>query len=247
MPRLAGRRILVTGGASGIGRATAALFAREGAAVAVLDRAAEAARAVALEIGGTGVPIDVADPASVDAAVAQAASALGGVDGVVNAAGILSSPGIADTTPEQFAHTLAVNLTGTFLVVRAALPWLRQAAGATVVNIGSGVGLMPTGAGSTAYVASKGGVIAMSKSMAAELAPDIRVNVVCPGMVETAMTASFLRNAAGEVAPELAARYAMRRPATADEIAAAILFLTSTESSFVTGIALPVDGGRTFH
>jgi NAD(P)-dependent dehydrogenase (short-subunit alcohol dehydrogenase family) len=87
----------------------------------------------------------------------------------------------------------------------------------------------------------------MSKAMALELAPTIRVNVVCPGLVETAMTEGFLRNAAGEVTPDLAARYALKRPATPEEIAAAILFLTSDEASFVTGIALPVDGGRTFH
>jgi NAD(P)-dependent dehydrogenase (short-subunit alcohol dehydrogenase family) len=247
MARLTGRRILVTGGASGIGRATAALFAREGATVAVLDRAADAAALVAREIGGHGITVDVADPTSVDAAVNAAAAVLGGLDGVVNAAGILSSSGIADTAPDVFARTLAVNLTGTFLVVRAALRFLQAAPAATIVNIGSGVGLLPTGPGSIAYVASKGGVIAMSKAMALELAPATRVNVVCPGLVETAMTEGFLRNAAGEVTPDLAARYALKRPATPEEIAAAILFLTSDEASFVTGIALPVDGGRTFH
>jgi len=247
MARLAGRRILVTGGASGIGRATAVLFASEGASVAVLDRSADAVAGVAREINGVPAVADVADAASIAAAVSAASVALGGLDGVVNAAGILSSTGVADTSAEDFTRTLAVNLTGTFLVVQAALPLLRAAHGATVVNIGSGVGLMPTGPGSIAYVASKGGVIAMSKSMAAELAPDIRVNVVCPGMVETAMTAPFLRNAAGDVAPELAARYALKRPASPEEIATAILFLTSSDSSFVTGIALPVDGGRTFH
>lgn len=247
MARLAGRRIIVVGGASGIGRATAVMFAHEGAAVAVLDRSAGAAARVADEVGGRATTVDVADPASVDAAVQEAVSWLSGVDGVVNSAAVLASGGIADTTPEEFSRTLAVNLTGIFLVVRAALPHLRQARGATVVNIGSGVGLQPAGPGTLAYVASKGGVIAMSKSMAAELAPDIRVNVVCPGLVETAMTAPFLRTASGAVRPELVARYSMRRPASPDEIAAAILFLTSAESSFVTGIALPVDGGRTFH
>ena len=247
MARLNGRHVLVTGGASGIGRATAALFAKEGASVAVLDRSAEAAVQVAREIGGHALAVEVADPASVQAAVSAAAASLGGLDGVVNAAGILCSTGVADTSPEDFARTLAVNLTGTFLVVQAALPHLRRAPGATVVNIGSGVGLVPSGPGSTAYVASKGGVIAMTKAMALELAPDIRVNVICPGLVETGMTAPFLRDASGAVQPELAARYALRRPATADEIAAAILFLSSAEASFVTGIAMPVDGGRTFH
>ena len=241
MGRLAGRKILITGGASGIGRSTASLFLREGAAVAVLDRSAGGSE-------GVFVPGDVADPDSVQQAVPAAVAALGGLDGVVNAAGIFSAAGLADTTADLFSRTLAVNLTGTFLVVQAAAPiLLASGAPATIVNIGSGVGITPTGPGSTAYVASKGGVIAMTKALAMELAPSVRVNVVCPGMVDTPMTQGFLRNAAGVVEPELAARYALRRPAAPEEIAAAILFLTTADSSFVTGIALPVDGGRTFH
>jgi NAD(P)-dependent dehydrogenase (short-subunit alcohol dehydrogenase family) len=247
MTRLAGRRILITGGASGIGRATAVLCAREGAAVAVLDRSADAANEVAAGIGGTAFVVDVADPASVNAAVEQAAAAMGGLDGVVNAAGIFSSEGLTDTSPELFNRIMTVNVTGTFLVIHAAERFLRAAAGATVVNIGSGVGLKPTGPGSTAYVASKGGVIAMTRVLAMELAPKIRVNVVCPGMVDTAMTESFIRNNQGEIRPESAGLYALGRAATAEELANAILFLTSDESSFVTGIALPVDGGRTYH
>ncbi len=245
--RLAGRRILITGGASGIGRATATLFVEEGATVAILDRSAEAAAAVASGLRGTAVPADLAEPAQVGRAVEGAAQAMGGLDGVVNAAGIFFGNGLADTTPEMFAQTLAINLTGTFLVVQAAVPLLRQSPRATIVNIGSGVGLTPTGPGSTAYVASKGGVIAMTKALALELAPTIRVNVVCPGAVDTPMTASFLRDAAGAVDPAIAARYALQRPAAPEEIAAAILFLTAHESSFVTGIALAVDGGRTLH
>jgi len=247
MARLAGRKILITGGASGIGRATALLCAEEGAAVAVLDRSEDAARAVATAAGGTAFAVDVAEPASVASAVERAAAAMGGLDGVVNAAGIFSSEGLTETSPELFNRILTVNITGTFLVVRAAEPFLRAASRATIVNIGSGVGLKPTGPGSTAYVASKGGVIAMTRSLAMELAPKIRVNVVCPGMVDTAMTESFLRNNQGEVRPEIARLYALGRAATADELANAILFLTSDESSFVTGIALPVDGGRTYH
>jgi NAD(P)-dependent dehydrogenase (short-subunit alcohol dehydrogenase family) len=247
MQRLAGRRIIITGGASGIGRATAILFAAEGAAVAVLDRSGTEAMAVAEAIGGTAAAVDVADAESVTEAVVQAAEAMGGIDGVVNAAGVFSAAGLADTSPAVFARTLAVNLTGTFLVIQAAAPLLRAAGQGTIVNIGSGVGLLPTGPGSTAYVASKGGVIAMTKALAQELAPAVRVNVVCPGMVETAMTEGFLRTPGGEIDPVLASRYALRRPAAPEEIAAAILFLTSSESSFVTGIALPVDGGRTYH
>lgn len=247
MARLAGRKIIITGGASGIGRATARLFRAEGAQVAVLDRSDNAAKSVADEIGAIAVTCDVADAASVAAAVNKAAEAMGGLDGVVNAAGILSSAGIADTTPEMFARTLAVNLTGTFLVIQAAAPLIQAAGKGTIVNIASGVGLMPTGPGSTAYVASKGGVVALTKSVSMELAPHIRVNSVCPGAVETAMTAGYIRTASGDPSPDIAARYALGRHAQPEELAAAILFLTSDESSFMTGIALPVDGGRTFH
>jgi NAD(P)-dependent dehydrogenase (short-subunit alcohol dehydrogenase family) len=247
MPRLTGRKILITGGASGIGRATAILCAKEGAAVAVLDRSAEAAHEVAALTGGKAFAVDVADTASATTAVQQAAAALSGLDGLVNAAGIFSSEGLSETSADLFNRILTVNVTGTFLICKAAEPLLRASEKATVVNIGSGVGLKPTGPGSTAYVASKGAVIAMTRSLAIELAPKIRVNVVCPGMVDTAMTEPFLRNNLGEVRPEIARLYALGRAATAEELANAILFLTSDESSFITGITLPVDGGRTFH
>ena len=114
-------------------------------------------------------------------------------------------------------------------------------------QLASGVGLLPTGGGSTAYVASKGGVIAMTRALAAELAPTIRVNAVCPGAVETPMTDGTLRDTAGAVIPAIVQRYALGRPAAPEEIAAAILFLTAHESSFVTGVNLAVDGGRTYH
>lgn len=247
MARLAGRKIIITGGASGIGRATARLFRQEGAAVAILDRSDTAAKAVAEEIGAVALGCDVADPASVATAVSKAAETMGGLDGVVNAAGILSETGITDTTAEAFSRTVAVNLTGTFLVMQAAAPFLQAGGKGTIVNIASGVGLMPTGPGSIAYVASKGGVIAMTKSAAMELAPAIRVNSVCPGAVETAMTAGNIRTPTGDPNPAITARYALNRHAQPEELAAAILFLTSDESSFTTGIALPVDGGRTFH
>ena len=247
MARLQGRRIVITGGASGIGRATAELFVQEGARVIVLDLDRNAVAAAARAVGCSGVAADVSDAASVAAAIAEAGAAMAGIDGLVNAAGIFSTANLADTTPEQFARIVAVNLTGTFLVTQAVAPALRKAGRGTIVNIGSGVGLVPTGPDSTAYVASKGGVIAMTKAIAMELAPDIRVNVVCPGAVETPMTAAFIRDASGAPNPSIARRYALGRPAAANELAAAILFLMSDESSFVTGVTLPVDGGRTFH
>ena len=241
MPRLENRKILITGGASGIGRATCELFAREGAAVAVLDR--ETARVA----GAHAIAADVSDAASVARAMQQAAQALGGLDGLVNAAGVFINRALMETTPDVWNATIAVNLTGTFLCVQAAVPFLRQAERATIVNIASGVGLLPTGGGSTAYVASKGGVIAMTRALAAELAPGIRVNAVCPGAVETPMTDGTLRDSAGAVIPAIVNRYALGRPAAPDEIAAGILFLTAHESSFVTGVNLAVDGGRTYH
>jgi NAD(P)-dependent dehydrogenase (short-subunit alcohol dehydrogenase family) len=247
MPRLAGRKIVITGGASGIGRATAELFASEGAMVAVLDRDAAPAEAVAQSLGGLSYAVDVSDAAETGRVIAAAAKALGGLDGLVNAAGVFINRGLMDTGPEVWSQTIAVNLTGTFLCVQAAVPFLRQAGAATIVNIGSGVGLLPTGGGSTAYVASKGGVIAMTRSLAAELAPSIRVNVVCPGAVETPMTEGTLRDTSGSIVPAIVSRYALGRPAAALEIAACILFLTAHESSFVTGVSLAVDGGRTFH
>lgn len=247
MSRLAGRKIIITGGASGIGRATARLFRREGATVAILDQSDNAAKTAADEIGAIAITCDVSDPVSIAASVNTAADAMGGLDGLVNAAGILSKTGLADTTAEVFSRTVAVNLTGTFLVLQAAAPLIQKAGQGTIVNIASGVGLMPTGPGSIAYVASKGGVVALTKSAAMELAPNIRVNSVCPGAVETAMTAGHIRTAAGDPNPAIVGRYALGRHAQPEELAAAILFLTSDESSYMTGIALPVDGGRTFH
>jgi NAD(P)-dependent dehydrogenase (short-subunit alcohol dehydrogenase family) len=241
MPRLENRKILITGGASGIGRATCELFAGEGAAIAVLDRD------VARIATGHAIAADVSDAAGVARAVRDAAEALGGLDGLVNAAGVFINRGLMDTTEDEWNTTIAVNLTGTFLCVQTAVPLLRQAGRATIVNIASGVGLLPTGGGSTAYVASKGGVIAMTRTMAAELAPAIRVNAVCPGAVETPMTDGTLRDASGAVIPSIVNRYALGRPAAPAEIAAAILFLTAHESSFVTGVSLAVDGGRTYH
>jgi NAD(P)-dependent dehydrogenase (short-subunit alcohol dehydrogenase family) len=241
MPRLTGRKILITGGASGIGRATCALFVQEGASVVVLDRnTADVAdvRAIAA---------DVSDAGSVARAMQEAAQMMGGLDGLVNAAGVFINKDLMETDAQTWNTTIAVNLTGTFLCVQAAVPLLRQAAKATIVNLASGVGLLPTGGGSTAYVASKGGVIAMTRALAAELAPGIRVNAVCPGAVETPMTDGTLRDAAGAIIPAIVNRYALGRPASPEEIAAAILFLISRESSFVTGVNLAVDGGRTFH
>lgn len=245
--RLSGRRIVIVGGGSGIGRETALLFASEGAAVAVLDRNVVAARSVAELCGGTGDAIDIVDDAGVEAAIARADAALGGLDGIVNTAGIFDPATLADTDIELWGRMMAVNLTGTYLLCRRALPALRRSQRSTIVTLGSATGVMPAGPGSAAYAASKGGVAALSRALAAEVAPDVRVNCVCPGMVDTPMTANVLRDADGNMRPEIIRNYALRRAAEPREIASAILFLTSDDSSFVTGMTMVVDGGRTYH
>jgi NAD(P)-dependent dehydrogenase (short-subunit alcohol dehydrogenase family) len=236
--RLQGRRILITGAASGIGQRTAELFAAEGAALTLLDCDRKRLAGVARETGGVAVEADVTQEASVARAVEQGASTMGGIDGAVNAAGIVIHGSVLDVGVADWKLVLDVNLTGTYIVIRCCLPWLAKAPFATIVNIASGQGLLPNTPNMTAYAASKGGVVNLTRALAAELAPSIRVNTVCPGMVDTPMTAGLQR--------ELN-RYAMKRIADPLEIAQAILFLTGTESSFVTGAALAVDGGRTFH
>jgi len=236
--RLRGRRILITGAASGIGQRTAQLFAAEGAALTLLDCDRKRLASVARETGGTAVEADVTQESSVTRAVEQGAGTMGGIDGVVNAAGIVIHGSVLDVGLADWKLVLDVNLTGTYIVVRCCLPWLVKAPFATIVNIASGQGLLPNNPGMTAYAASKGGVVNLTRALAAELAPSIRVNSVCPGMVDTPMTAGLERDLD---------RYALGRIAEPLEIAQSILFLTATESSFVTGAALAVDGGRTFH
>jgi NAD(P)-dependent dehydrogenase (short-subunit alcohol dehydrogenase family) len=239
--RLQGRRIVVTGAASGIGRATAELFLRHGATLALLDRDEAGMR----DAGGVAIVSDVSDESSVAKAIDTAAREMGGIDGLVNVAGVFPTGKLEDTTLEMWQRTLAVNLTGPFLVARAALIHLRSAGAATIVNLGSASAIVPFPELS-AYGASKGGMSTLTKVWAAELAPKIRVNIVCPGMTRTRMVSDWQ---ADPVALEERAKsgYALRRIAEPGEIANAILFLTSLESSFVTGTTLVVDGGRTFY
>ena len=236
--RLHGRRVLITGAASGIGRQTAELFATEDAALTLLDLNREGLAEVARETRGVSVEADVTQEAAVAHSVEQGATAMGGIDGVVNAAGIVIHGSVLTVGVAAWQRVIDVNLTGMYIVVRCCLPWLLKAPGATIVNIASGQGLLPNTPNMTAYAASKGGVVNLTRALAAELAPTVRVNSICPGMVDTPMTAGL---------PREVNRYAMQRIAQPLEIAQAVLFLTAPESSFVTGAALAVDGGRTFH
>ncbi|MDR6873951.1 NAD(P)-dependent dehydrogenase (short-subunit alcohol dehydrogenase family) [Bosea sp. BE125] len=249
---LTGRRILITGAAKGIGLATTERFIKEGARIAALDRDEAALVALAGRFDRSQLhpaKADVADPASVAAAVAESAAALGGLDGIVNAAGIDLVADIQAMALADWGRVLAVNLTGPMLVMQAAFAHLKAAGGGTIVNVSSGAGLSPL-KHRTAYCASKAGLQMASKALAMEAAEfGIRVNTVCPGAVETELFRSGIDASPDPQAAYEAvrARYALQRVAAPEEIAAAILWLTSAESSYVTGTAIAVDGGRTFH
>ena len=249
--RLNGRKVLITGGASGIGLATARRFVDEGARVALLDRDPGGLEQAIQALGEAAVAVhaDVTDEANVHTAVEQAVQAMQGLDGLVNSAGVSFWRSFADLTFEEWRRTLSINLDGVFLVCKAALPALKTAGSATIVNIASGAGLQPR-ANFSHYCASKGGLVLFTKAIAMDLARDnIRVNAVCPGIV---MTPLVERNLALTGEREAAyqryvSRNLMQRFGTAEEIADAVLWLSSTESAFVTGSALSVDGGSVFH
>jgi 2-keto-3-deoxy-L-fuconate dehydrogenase len=227
------RRILVTGGAQGIGAATCEVLAAQGAAVAVLDR----------KPGRDGVPwviADVRDSAAVDAAVAEAAAMLGGLTGVVNNAGLGSLRPLEDHTDAEWALLLGVNLTGAFNVTRAAVPYLRAAGGGTIVNVSSVSALTPT-RGEAPYSVAKAGLLALTKSSALELAPTIRVNAVSPGFVDTPLLTPVLE--LDGMRATLEGGTPLGRLGTAAEIAEVIAFLCSDASRFVTGHNLVIDGG----
>lgn len=242
---IAGHVALVTGAASGIGRATARLLADEGAHVAVTD-VADGIDAVADEIseaGGTAtaLPLDVTDEAGVRQAVADTVDRLGALDIVINNAGVARFSPIDDEGfDEAWQTSLDVLLTGPTRVIRAALPHLRQSPAGRIVNLASTEGFGATKFGSP-YTAAKHGVIGLTRSLALELAPDgITVNCICPGPVDTGMTAA--------IPDEDKARFARRRTALGryaapEEIAHGILSFCPPGASYLTGTALPVDGG----
>jgi len=240
-----GKTVLVTGGTRGIGRATAAAFLAAGARVAVNGRAQDSvARAIDALGGGdrlAAAPGDVGTLAGCEAAVSAALEAFGGLDVLVNSAGIYDRRPIAETDEAFWDAMMDINVKGTYFCSRAALPALRDTGGC-IVHLASIAGLEGYG-GSTAYCASKGAVVNLTRSMALELAPTVRVNCVCPGVVDTDMARDVLA-VDGDLSDE-AEWHPMKRVATAEEVAAAILYLASPEAGFVTGVALPVDGGVT--
>lgn len=244
--RFEGRRVLVTGGASGIGRATVLRLAAEGGSVAAADVQEHLLSKLAEDaVPGSG-PItsfrgDVGSEAGVIELVASSVSALGGLDVVVNAAGVLSFSHTHELSRGEWDRLLAINLTGTFLVCREALPHLVEARG-NIVNIASTTAHAGQ-AWATAYSATKGGVLAMSRSMAVEYGKaGVRVNTVSPGAIDTPITAAFHLPEGGD--PKLVERAMPMGPfGTPDGVAAAIAYVASDEGAHMTGADLLIDGG----
>ena len=239
------RIAIVTGGASGIGAATARLLAQGGARVMIGDLPGSAGAELAAELGGRFTPCDVAERAQVETLVAAAVDAFGGLDLLVSNAGIGSFGEAPDLDPEAWRRVLAVDLDAVFFGARAAIPAMRARGGGAIVNVASISG-MHGDYGFAAYSAAKGAVINFTRTLALDHAKDnIRVNAVCPGLVDTPLTGAF------KTVPGLAelwqAGIPMGRAARPEEIAQVIVFLLSDAASYMTGSNVVVDGGVTAH
>ena len=238
-------RVLVTGATSGVGEAAAKLFADRGARVALVGRREAELRRVRAEIGDAApiIAADVSDPAAASGAVVSAIEAMGGLDIVVNAAGVAEPAPIEEVDAGLWRRVIDTNLTAAFHVSRAAALHMRSAGGGSIVNVASDLAVMGA-AGLVPYCASKAGLLGLTRALAVELAPTVRVNAVCPGPIDTPMLRSGLETAAD---PELALRekeatVPLNRLADPVEVAAAIYFL-AVEGTFATGTGMAFDGG----
>jgi NAD(P)-dependent dehydrogenase (short-subunit alcohol dehydrogenase family) len=244
MGLLEGRKALITGGGSGIGRATARRMAAEGAAVCVLDLDADAADAVAKEVGGYSFTADVRDTDAVASVVAQAAAAMGGLDVMFNNAGTSFFGPLHMYTPEAWGDIVGVHLTGVFNGIRAAAPLMVEAGGGAIVNTASISGTRPS-AGEAPYASAKAGIVALTAVAAIEYAPTVRVNAVSPGMIDTKLTEPL--KMFPDRMEQLVAKTPLARIGTPEEIADVVVFLCSDLARFVTGQNLVIDGGMTLH
>jgi NAD(P)-dependent dehydrogenase (short-subunit alcohol dehydrogenase family) len=252
MLRLSGKVAFITGGGTGIGRACALAFAREGAQVAVAGRRKDPLDKVAGEIAAAGgkslaLACDVTQRSSVESALAQADQHFGGLDTIVNNAGAVVVATVERTSDEDWARVLAANLTGTFFVSRAALAPLRRAGGGSIVNIGSVLGLVAR-KDRAAYCAAKAGVSGLTRAMALDHAHEkIRVNCICPTIVETELGMQSVHqsaNAAAEIQKRIA-EIPIGRLGKPDDVAMMAVYLASEDASWVTGASFPLDGGLT--
>ncbi len=237
-------RVAIIGAATGIGRAVAEGFAAEGARLALADRSpaiTDAARAT----GATAITGDVAQETDATRMIAEAVAALGGLDVLINVAGVQIVGDATATTTADWDRLMAINLRGPFLTCRAAIPHLAQSPRGTIINTASVAGLRG-GPGGTAYAASKGGLIAFSTALALELAPQrITVNTICPGWVDTGFNAPIIAHLGGTDAHArlVAAGVPLGRQATPADIAPAYLFLASSGARYITAKAIAIDGG----
>jgi len=242
--RLDGRRALVTGGASGIGESTCRVLTAAGASVLIVDIDTERAEALSRELPGSKfLKCDITDQSAVNATFDK----IDALDILVNNAGIGLVGNIEETAPEDFARLFQVNVEGMYFVTKAAIGKLVASKG-TVVNIGSVAGLVGIKR-RYAYCATKGAVIAMTRQLAVDYAGKVRVNVVCPGTVDTPFVEAYLekfhKHEKEKVRGELNQRQLVGRLGKPDEIAYSVLYLCSSEAEFATGSALTIDGGWT--
>jgi meso-butanediol dehydrogenase/(S,S)-butanediol dehydrogenase/diacetyl reductase len=237
------KRVLVTGGASGIGAATAARFLEEGSRVCVLDSDSQGNANIlkALPKLAGALDCDVADPARVQAAFGQAVELMGGVDVVINNAGISIRHKFLEITPEEWNRVMAVNLTGSFYVAQTAARHMMSRGGGVILNTASTNGIvgMPLYAD---YNASKAGLIELTRSMALELAPTVRVNAVAPGYVLTPMQRAEYTD---EMLDEVNRKIPLQRHARPEEVAALFAYLASDDAAYLTGQIFTIDGGET--
>lgn len=246
--RFDGKTLLATGGASGLGAATAQRFTAEGGRVAVVDLDAVKAKAVAHDLDGAiSFGLDVADEAAVAQVVGEVAEQFGRIDCLFNAAGHAEFGPIEDWSFERWQRMMTVHAGGTFLMCRNVLPLMRTQGGGSIVNVAS-VAALAAQSGNAPYGAAKGAILAFSRQLAKDAAPLVRVNTVAPGRTRTGMTEPLMISRAGSVAKgsEMFGQANLqRRVAEPDEIAAPVCFLLSDEASFVTGALLVADGGET--
>jgi NAD(P)-dependent dehydrogenase (short-subunit alcohol dehydrogenase family) len=241
--RLADKVAIITGGGSGIGRGIALALAREGANLAICGRDRKKLDAVAAEIGSTCLPVaaDVSTAKQVELLVRMTVERFGRLTTVVNKAGVLLAGTAESLREDQWEQTFNVNVRGPWLLARAALPHLRAAGGGSIINLGSVLSTLGA-RNRVAYAASKGAVLALTRAMALDHAADkIRVNCICPGIVETEMVAAFNTDEAAR--KQRLAMHPLGRFGQPEDVAGLAVFLAGDESSWITGAVYTVDGG----